>query len=87
MNQSKCMTVLGPYILSQWQCKGTDMKNIDSKLVALQKAQSACLSINQHLGREEFGPEVLSMLSELKVDLMEIRADQELQMETFGPLS
>lgn len=49
------------------------VKNIDRKVLALQEAEVAMLSLNSHLGKEYFPPETLAMISELKVDLIEIR--------------
>ena len=55
------------------------VKNIDKKVSAIQNAETAILSINSQLGKDYFGPETMAMLSELKVDLAEIRyAQQEL---------
>lgn len=62
------------------------VKNIDRKVLALQEAEVAMLSLNSHLGKEYFPPETLAMISELKVDLVEIRDAQEHITETFGPL-
>jgi hypothetical protein len=50
-----------------------EVKHIDRKVSALQEAQNAMLTLNKHLGREVFSADVLSMISELKVDLAEIR--------------
>tara|TARA_A100001015_G_scaffold303802_1_gene394040 strand:+ start:6618 stop:6809 length:192 start_codon:yes stop_codon:yes gene_type:complete len=56
-----------------------EVNNIDRKISALHEAQNAMLTLNKHLGKEYFGPETMAMLSELKVDLAEIRyAQQEL---------
>jgi hypothetical protein len=63
------------------------VKNIDRKVLALQEAEMAMLSLNSHLGKEYFPPETLAMISELKVDLADIRYEQELRSETFGEIS
>jgi hypothetical protein len=63
------------------------IKNIDRKVLALQEAEVAMLSLNSHLGKEYFPPETLAMISELKVDLADIRYEQELRSETFGEIS
>lgn len=60
------------------------IKNIDRKVLALQEAEVAMLSLNSHLGKEYFPSETLAMISELKVDLAEIRDAQEHLTETFG---
>ena len=46
------------------------VQNIDKKVTAL-------LTLNKHLGKEYYSGEILSMISELKVDLAEIRYSQE----------
>ena len=53
------------------------VQNIDKKVTALQEAQNAMLTLNKHLGKEYYSGEILSMISELKVDLAEIRYSQE----------
>lgn len=53
------------------------VQNIDKKVTALQEAQNAMLTLNKHLGKEYYSGEILSMISELKVDLVEIRYSQE----------
>jgi hypothetical protein len=52
------------------------IKNIPEKVTAIQNAETAILSINEQLGKDFFGPETMAMLSELKVDLAEIKAAQ-----------
>lgn len=52
------------------------VQNIDKKVTALQEAQNAMLTLNKHLGKEYYSGEILSMISELKVDLAEIRYSQ-----------
>ena len=47
-----------------------EVKSIDRKIAALQEAQNAMLTLNKHLGKEYYTGEVLSMISELKVDLV-----------------
>jgi len=54
-----------------------NVQNIDRKVIALQEAETAMLSLNSHLGKDYFPPETLAMISELKVDLAEIRYSQE----------
>jgi len=54
-----------------------NIQNIDRKVIALQEAETAMLSLNSHLGKDYFPPETLAMISELKVDLAEIRYSQE----------
>lgn len=63
------------------------VKNIDRKVLALQEAEMAMLSLNSHLGKEYFPPETLAMISELKVDLADIRYEQQVRSETFGEIS
>ena len=63
------------------------IKHIDRKVLALQEAEVAMLSLNSHLGKDYFPPETLAMISELKVDLADIRYEQELRSETFGEIS
>lgn len=63
------------------------VKSIDKKVAALQEAQNAMLTLNKHLGKEYYSAETLAMLSELKVDLADIRYEQELRSETFGEIS
>lgn len=63
------------------------VQNIDRKVLALQEAEVAMLSLNSHLGKDYFPPETLAMISELKVDLADIRYEQELRSETFGEIS
>lgn len=53
------------------------IKHIDRKVLALQEAEVAMLTLNDHLGKEYFPPETLAMISELKVDLYEIRDAQD----------
>lgn len=53
------------------------INHIDKKVAALQEAQNAMLTLNKHLGKEHFSAETLAMLSELKVDLFEIRDNVE----------
>lgn len=53
------------------------VKNIDRKVLALQEAEVAMLTLNDHLGKAHFPPETLAMISELKVDLYEIRDAQD----------
>jgi hypothetical protein len=53
-----------------------EVKSIDRKIAALQEAQNAMLTLNKHLGKEYYTGEVLSMISELKVDLVEIRCEK-----------
>ena len=54
-----------------------NVQNIDRKVLALQEAEMAMLSLNSHLGKNYFPPETMAMISELKVDLAEIRYAQE----------
>ena len=54
-----------------------NVQNIDRKVLALREAETAMLSLNSHLGKDYFPPETLAMISELKVDLAEIRYSQE----------
>ena len=54
-----------------------NIQNIDRKVLALQEAETAMLSLNSHLGKDYFPPETMAMISELKVDLAEIRYSQE----------
>mgnify|MGYP000394259131 CR=1 FL=1 len=63
------------------------IKNIDRKILALQEAEVAMLTLNSHLEKEYFPSETLAMISELKVDLVEIRDAQEHLATTFGPLA
>ena len=49
------------------------VKNIEAKVEAIRDAEAAMLTLNKHLGKEHFSKETLAMLSELKVDLFEIR--------------
>ena len=70
-----------------WRTIMDFVKNIDRKVLALQEAEMAMLSLNSHLGKEYFPPETLAMISELKVDLADIRYEQELRSETFGEIS
>ena len=53
-----------------------EVKNIDQKISALQEAQNAMLTLNKHLGKEYYSGDILSMISELKVDLAEIRSEK-----------
>jgi len=53
-----------------------EVKNIDRKIAALQEAQNAMLTLNKHLSKEYYSGEILSMISELKVDLAEIRCEK-----------
>ena len=53
-----------------------EVKSIDRKIAALQEAQNAMLTLNKHLGKEYYTGEVQSMISELKVDLVEIRCEK-----------
>ena len=53
-----------------------EVKNIDRKIYALQEAQNAMLTLNKHLDKEYYSGEILSMISELKVDLAEIRCEK-----------
>ena len=53
-----------------------EVKNIDQKISALQEAQNAMLAVNKLLGKEYYSGDILSMLSELKVDLAEIRSEK-----------
>ena len=62
------------------------VKNIEAKVEAIREAEVALLTLNSHLGKEHFSKETLAMLSELKVDLFEIRDAQEHVTETFGPI-
>ena len=62
------------------------VKNIEAKVEAIREAEVALLTLNSHLGKEHFKKETLAMLSELKVDLFEIRDAQEHVTETFGPI-
>ena len=55
-----------------------EVKNIDRKISALQEAQNAMLTLNKHLGKEYYSGDILSMISELKVDLAEIRSEKSL---------
>lgn len=52
------------------------IKNIEIKVKALQDAETAMLTLNSHLDKEYFSKESLAMISELKVDLFEIRDTQ-----------
>ena len=63
------------------------VKNIDAKVAAIQTAEAACAAINTYLEKESIGPEVFQMLSELKVDLADIRYEQQVRSETFGQIS
>lgn len=49
------------------------VKNIEAKVEAIRDAEAAMLTLNKHLDKEHFSKETLAMLSELKVDLFEIR--------------
>lgn len=53
-----------------------EVNNIDRKISALQEAQNAMLTLNKHLGKEYYSGDILSMISELKVDLAEIRCEK-----------
>ena len=55
-----------------------EVNNIDRKISALQEAQNAMLTLNKHLGKEYYSGDILSMISELKVDLPEIRSEKSL---------
>jgi|TARA_E500000081_G_scaffold11258_2_gene13598 hypothetical protein len=55
-----------------------EVNNIDRKISALQEAQNAMLTLNKHLGKEYYSGDILSMISELKVDLAEIRSEKSL---------
>jgi hypothetical protein len=55
-----------------------EVKNIDQKISALQEAQNAMLTLNKHLGKEYYAPHIFAMISELKVDLAEIRSEKSL---------
>lgn len=55
-----------------------EVKNIDQKISALQEAQNAMLAVNKLLGKDYYSGDILSMLSELKVDLAEIRSEKSL---------
>ena len=59
------------------------VKNIEAKVEAIRNAENAMLTLNKHLGKEHFSKETLAMLSELKVDLFEIRDDQDYQRKVF----
>jgi hypothetical protein len=63
------------------------VQNIDAKVAAIQTAEAACAAINGYLEKESIGPEVFQMLSELKVDLADIRYEQQVRSETFGQIS
>ena len=52
------------------------VKNIEAKVEAIRYAEAAMLTLNKHLDKEHFSKETLAMLSELKVDLFEIRDAQ-----------
>jgi hypothetical protein len=52
------------------------VKHIERKVLALQEAEVAMLTLNDHLQKQHFPPETLAMISELKVDLFEIRDAQ-----------
>ena len=56
--------------------KEMNVQNIDRKILALQEAEVAMLSLNSHLGKDYFPPETLAMISELKVDLHETKSLQ-----------
>lgn len=58
------------------EIKMVEVKNIDRKIAALQEAQNAMLTLNKHLSKEYYSGEILSMISELKVDLAEIRCEK-----------
>lgn len=51
-----------------------EVNNIDRKIYALKEAKNAMLLLNKHFGKEYFSGDILSMISELKVDLAEIRS-------------
>ena len=53
-----------------------EVKNIDQKISALQEAQNAMLAVNKLLGKEYYSGDILSMISEIKVDLAEIRSEK-----------
>ena len=55
-----------------------EVNNIDRKISALQEAQNAMLTLNKHLVKEYYSGDILSMISELKVDLAEIRSEKSL---------
>ena len=55
-----------------------EVNNIDRKISALHEAQNAMLTLNKHLGKEYYSGDILSMISELKVDLAEIRSEKSL---------
>lgn len=59
------------------------VKNIEAKVEAIRDAENAMLTLNKHLGKEHFSKETLAMLSELKVDLFEIRDAQDYQRKVF----
>jgi len=53
-----------------------EVKNIDVKIDALREAEAAMLTLNKHLGKEYYNATVLGAISELKVDLIEIRDEK-----------
>lgn len=55
-----------------------EVKNIDHKVEAIQAAENAMHTLNKHLGKEYYPPHIFAMLSELKVDLAEIRYENNL---------
>ena len=59
------------------------VKSIEAKVEAIRDAEAAMLTLNSHLGKEHFSKETLSMLSELKVDLFEIR-DAQMQLSEIN---
>lgn len=62
------------------------IKNIEQKQQALREAEVAMLTLNQHLGKEYFSKEIMSMISELKVDLYDIEDAQDTLMDLESSL-
>jgi len=53
------------------------IENIDQKRSALQEAEAAMLTLNKHLGKEYYSKEIFQSISELKLDLLDARDEQE----------
>ena len=53
------------------------IENIDQKRSALQEAEAAMLTLNKHLGKEYYSAEIFKSISELKLDLLDARDEQE----------
>lgn len=53
------------------------IENIERKQRALQEAEAAMLTLNKHLGKEYYSSEIFKSISELKLDLLDARDEQE----------